>query len=287
VSITPERELVPRMQLEYILKLLKRGERADNRGLLDYRPLGIILSPIEKAEGSALVKLGRTQVLVGVKLDLGSPFEDRPNEGVLQVHAEFVPLASPSFEPGPPDENAVELARVVDRSIREPKVIKLDELVIEPGRLVWVIYNDIYLIDHAGNAIDASMIASMLALASTKLPSLVKTEEGYRINRGLRERSLPVSGLVATVTMAIIEDVILVDPSMEEENIADTLLTIAVDEKERICGVQKRGEKGISRSILDKAVDVAVEKSKWLISQMKNALNNPSEYTKPLSEMGA
>jgi exosome complex component RRP42 len=287
VSITPERELVPRMQLEYILKLLKRGERADNRGLLDYRPLGIILSPIEKAEGSALVKLGRTQVLVGVKLDLGSPFEDRPNEGVLQVHAEFVPLASPSFEPGPPDENAVELARVIDRSIREPKVIKLDELVLEPGRLVWVIYNDIYLIDHAGNAIDASMIASMLALASAKLPSLVKTEEGYRINRGLRERSLPVSSLVATVTMAIIEDVILVDPSMEEENIADTLLTIAVDEKERICGVQKRGEKGISRSILDKAVDVAVEKSKWLISQMKNALNNPSEYTKPLSEMGA
>ncbi|MCC6054490.1 MAG: exosome complex component Rrp42, partial [Thermosphaera sp.] len=67
MSITPERELVPRMQLEYILKLLKRGERADNRGLLDYRPLGIILSPIEKAEGSALVKLGRTQVLVGVK----------------------------------------------------------------------------------------------------------------------------------------------------------------------------------------------------------------------------
>lgn len=287
MSITPERELVPRMQLEYILKLLKRGERADNRGLLDYRPLGIILSPIEKAEGSALVKLGRTQVLVGVKLDLGSPFEDRPNEGVLQVHAEFVPLASPSFEPGPPDENAVELARVIDRSIREPKVIKLDELVLESGRLVWVIYNDIYLIDHAGNAIDASMIASMLALASAKLPSLVKTEEGYRINRELRERSLPVSSLVATVTMAIIEDIILVDPGIEEENIADTLLTIAVDEKERICGVQKRGEKGISRSILDKAVDVAVEKSKWLISQMKNALNNPSEYTKPLSEMGA
>jgi exosome complex component RRP42 len=275
------------MQLEYILKLLKRGERADNRGLLDYRPLGIILSPIEKAEGSALVKLGKTQVLVGVKLDLGSPFEDRPDEGVLQVHAEFVPLASPSFEPGPPDENAVELARVIDRSIREPKVIKLDELVLEPGRLVWVIYNDIYLIDHAGNAIDASMIASMLALASAKLPSLVKTEEGYRINRGLKERSLPVSSLVATVTMAIIEDAILVDPSMEEENIADTLLTIAVDEKERICGVQKRGEKGVSRSILDKAVDVAVEKSKWLISQMKNALNNPGEYTKPLSEMGA
>jgi ribosomal RNA-processing protein RRP42 (EC 3.1.13.-) len=188
MSVTPERELYPRMYIEYILKLLKRGERIDNRGLLDYRPINVILNPIEKAEGSALVRLGKTQVLVGVKLDLGVPFRDRPNEGVLQVHAEFVPLASPSFEPGPPDENAIELARVVDRSIREPKVIKLDELVIEPERTVWVVYNDIYLVDHAGNAIDASMLASMLALATTKIPSLIKTEQGYRIDKKIKER---------------------------------------------------------------------------------------------------
>lgn len=287
MSVTPERELYPRMYIEYILKLLKRGERIDNRGLLDYRPINVILNPIEKAEGSALVRLGKTQVLVGVKLDLGVPFRDRPNEGVLQVHAEFVPLASPSFEPGPPDENAIELARVVDRSIREPKVIKLDELVIEPERTVWVVYNDIYLVDHAGNAIDASMLASMLALATTKIPSLIKTEQGYRIDKKIKERNLPISTLVATITMAIIGDIIIVDPTLEEEIISDSILTIAVDEKERVCGAQKKGEKGISRSTLEKAVDIAIDKSKWLISYMKNVLNNPQEYTKPLSEMGA
>ncbi|MEM0003904.1 MAG: exosome complex protein Rrp42 [Desulfurococcaceae archaeon] len=287
MSVTPERELYPRMYIEYIVKLLKRGERIDNRGLLDYRPISVILNPIEKAEGSALVRLGKTQVLVGVKLDLGAPFRDRPNEGVLQVHAEFVPLASPSFEPGPPDENAIELARVVDRSIREPKVIKLDELVIEPERTVWVVYNDIYLVDHAGNAIDASMLASMLALATTKIPSLTKTEQGYRIDKKIKERNLPISTLVATVTMAIIGDVIIVDPTLEEETISDSILTIAVDEKERVCGAQKKGEKGISRITLEKAVDIAIDKSKWLISYMKNVLNNPQEYTKPLSEMGA
>jgi len=287
MSVTPERELYPRMYIEYIVKLLKRGERIDNRGLLDYRPISVVLNPIEKAEGSALVRLGKTQVLVGVKLDLGAPFRDRPNEGVLQVHAEFVPLASPSFEPGPPDENAIELARVVDRSIREPKVIKLDELVIEPERTVWVVYNDIYLVDHAGNAIDASMLASMLALATTKIPSLTKTEQGYRIDKKIKERNLPISTLVATVTMAIIGDVIIVDPTLEEETISDSILTIAVDEKERVCGAQKKGEKGISRITLEKAVDIAIDKSKWLISYMKNVLNNPQEYTKPLSEMGA
>jgi exosome complex component RRP42 len=287
MSITPERELIPRMQLEYMLKLIKRGERVDGRGLLDYRPIDVILSPIEKAEGSALVKLGKTQVLTGVKLELGAPYPDRPNEGVLQVHAEFVPLASPSFEPGPPDENAIELARVVDRSLREPRVLKLEDLVIEPGRVAWIVFNDIYLIDHAGNAIDAATLSSMLALATARMPGLLKTDGGYKVDRSVKDRPLPVGNVVSTVTMAIIEGQILVDPTLEEEAIADSILTIAIDEKRRICGIQKRGERGITRAILESAIDIAIEKGSWLIELIKNILNNPQQFTKSLSEMGA
>jgi exosome complex component RRP42 len=287
MSVTPERELIPRMQLEYILKLIKRGERVDGRGLLDYRPIDVILSPIEKAEGSALVKLGRTQVLTGVKLELGAPYPDRPNEGVLQVHAEFVPLASPSFEPGPPDENAIELARVVDRSLREPRVLKLEDLVIEPGRVAWVVFNDIYLIDHAGNAIDAATLSSMLALATARMPGLLKTDGGYKVDRSVKDRPLPVGNVVSTVTMAIIEGQIIVDPTLEEEVIADSILTIAIDEKRRICGIQKRGERGITRAILESAIDIAIEKGSWLIELIKSILNNPQQFTKSLSEMGA
>jgi len=287
MSITPERELIPRMQLEYILKLIKRGERVDGRGLLDYRPIDVILSPIEKAEGSALVKLGKTQVLTGVKLELGAPYPDRPNEGVLQVHAEFVPLASPSFEPGPPDENAIELARVVDRSLREPRVLKLEDLVIEPGRVAWIVFNDIYLIDHAGNAIDAATLSSMLALATARMPGLLKTDGGYKVDRSVKDRPLPVGNVVSTVTMAIIEGQILIDPTLEEEAIADSILTIAIDEKRRICGIQKRGERGITRAILESAIDIAIEKGSWLIELIKSILNNPQQFTKSLSEMGA
>jgi exosome complex component RRP42 len=275
------------MQLEYMLKLIKRGERVDGRGLLDYRPIDVILSPIEKAEGSALVKLGKTQVLTGVKLELGAPYPDRPNEGVLQVHAEFVPLASPSFEPGPPDENAIELARVVDRSLREPRVLKLEDLVIEPGRLAWIVFNDIYLIDHAGNAIDAATLSSMLALATARMPGLLKTDGGYKVDRSVKDRPLSVGNVVSTVTMAIIEGQILVDPTLEEEAIADSILTIAIDEKRRICGIQKRGERGITRAILESAIDIAIEKGSWLIELIKSILNNPQQFTKSLSEMGA
>ncbi|MEM1718812.1 MAG: exosome complex component Rrp42, partial [Thermosphaera sp.] len=139
MSITPIKEpILPRMQAETILRLLKKGERIDGRGLLDYRPISVYLNPIEKAEGSAHVILGTTQVVTGVKIELGEPFPDRPDEGVLQVHAEFVPLASQTFEPGPPDENSIEVARVIDRSLREPKAIDFKQLVVAPGRKVWV-----------------------------------------------------------------------------------------------------------------------------------------------------
>lgn len=287
MSITPEKEPLPRLYVEQLLKSMKRGERIDGRSLLDYRPVSVVLNPIEKAEGSALVKLGKTQVIVGIKLDIGTPYQDRPNEGVLQVHAEFVPLASPSFEPGPPDENAIELARIIDRSLREPRVVDLEKLIIEPGRLAWIVFNDIYLVDHAGNAIDTSMIASILALAITKMPRLVKHDQGYKVDRNIKETPLPIKNTVITVTMGIIGDIIFVDPSLEEEYIAESLLTIAVDEAGRICGIQKRGEKGISRSTLEKATDIALDKGKWLISYIKNILNNPNNYVKSLSEMGA
>lgn len=286
MSITPEREIIPKMQVEQIVRSIKRGERLDGRGLLDYRPISVILSPIRKAEGSALVKLGRTQVIVGVKLELGAPFKDRPNEGVLQVHLEFVPLASPSFEPGPPDENAIEVARIIDRSLREPRAIKLEDLVIEPGRVAWVVYNDIYLIDHDGNIVDASMLASMLALATTKIPRLVKTETGqYVVDASVRETLLQVNLLVATVTLGVIENTLFVDPSLEEELVANALIVLAVDENGRICGAQKRGEKGVPRKVLEGALDIVVERGLQLIGFMKNVLNNPQNYIKPLSEI--
>ncbi|MEM1627911.1 MAG: exosome complex protein Rrp42 [Desulfurococcaceae archaeon] len=285
MSITREKDLlVPRIQAENMIKMLKKGERLDGRGLLDYRTITVVLNPIEKSEGSALVRLGNTQVIAGIKLELSKPFEDRPGEGILQVHAEFVPLASPSFEPGPPDENAIEVARVIDRSLRESKAIKLDELAIEPGKTVWAIYDDIYLIDHHGNIIDAGMLASMLALQITRMPQLIQTNEGYKIDKSVKERPIPLSTLVTTVTLGIFKDIIIVDPTLEEEVLADSLVTIAVDEHERICGIQKRGHAGLSREILERSIEIAIDKGKWLIQQLRKILNNPSEYMKPLSE---
>jgi exosome complex component RRP42 len=271
---------MPKLRAENIIKMLKKGERVDNRGLYDYRSISVSIGIIGKAEGSALVKLGGTQVIAGVKAELGSPYEDRPNEGALQVHAEFVPLASPSFEPGPPNEDAIEVARVIDRSLREPRAIELSKLIVQPGRLAWVIYDDVYVIDHDGNILDAGMIASMIALAVTKLPKLEISGESVKINREVKETPLPLNTLVTTVTMGVLGDILVVDPSLEEESVLDTFISISVDEKGRIVGLQKKGLKSITPKTLDSAVEIALKKGEQVLSFIRKVISSPQEYMK-------
>src|SRR3972149_10672240 len=97
--------VVTQVKQKQIAQLLSKEKRLDGRKPLEYHETIIEQGIIERAEGSARVKLGKTEVVVGIKIETGEPFPDTPNEGVLTVNAELMPLASPSFEPGPPDEN--------------------------------------------------------------------------------------------------------------------------------------------------------------------------------------
>ena len=260
MSMTPfKAPLVSSLTKEAIKSLLQNNLRPDGtRDLATPRNISIKLGVIEKAEGSAHVTLGRTQVIAGVKVDVGTPFRDTPNQGVLMVHAEFVPLASPLFEPGPPDENAVELARVIDRSLREVKAIDLESLVIREGEKVWMIWVDLYIIDHGGNLFDASMLAAMAALLNTWLPDYEELETGeIIIKRGSRSKKLKIDHKVVTVTLANIDGHLVVDPDYEEEAIADSRLVIAFDENYRIVGMQKTGEGAWKAEEIKRALSLA------------------------------
>ncbi|MEW6069448.1 MAG: RNA-binding protein, partial [Candidatus Thermoplasmatota archaeon] len=129
---------ISELKKDYLYELAENGKRADGRKFDDYRKILVERSIIANAEGSARVKLGNTDVLVGVKIEPGEPYLDSPEKGVLTVSAELVPIASPAFESGPPSPEAIELARVVDRGIRESDSINLAKLCITPKEKVWV-----------------------------------------------------------------------------------------------------------------------------------------------------
>ncbi len=250
---------------DYVKKLIEENTRINGRDFSDIRNLNVEVGVYSKAEGSALVKLGETMVAVGIKMSVEQPFPDTPDEGILIVNAEFPPVASPEFEPGPPGEEAVELARVVDRGIRESKAIDMEKLCIIPGEKVWTIFVDIHVLNDDGNLIDASGIGAITALLNTKIPKY--DQENDEVIYTERTDSLPVKKIPIPFTFAKIGDKILIDPCKEEEEAMDARITVTVVD-DKICAMQKGHGGFFSEEEVKTTINMAIEKYR----QVKNIL---------------
>src|SRR3989344_2891361 len=242
----------------YALELIRKGRRVDGREFDQFRKVEVRNNIISKAEGSSRVRIGGTEVIAGVKLNLGTPFPDMPDNGNLSVNAEFSPIASPDFEPGPPSEDATELARVVDRGIRESHSIELEKLCITPGEKVWSVFIDLLLISHKGNLLDACSLAAVNALWNARIPKI----EDEKVVRGEYLGKLPVVWKPVNISVCKVDNHFLMDPALEEEDIIDAELCIAIRDDDKICSLQKQGRSALKFNDLEKMFDLALERSK-------------------------
>lgn len=247
-------EIIAEIRKDYISQLVVKGKRIDGRAFDEYREITLEKNVVESAEGSARVKIGGTDVLVGVKIEPGEPFPDIPETGVLTTTAELIPMASPSFEPGPPGADAIELARVVDRGIRESKTIDLEKMCITPGEKVWVVFVDIFVLDYDGNFFDASALGSIAALMSSTVPA-----EKFDLGENF---PLPVNHYPVSCTSCRLDDVIVIDPSLDEENITTARLTVTTDENGDIRAMQKGLQGSFTLDEIKKIIRLSQQKGK-------------------------
>ena len=244
-----------------IIDMLGKGIRLDGRKADEYRKAKVEYGVTKSAEGSARVTLGDTIILAGVKMEVAEPYPDTPDQGGLMVGAELLPLSSPEFETGPPSIWAIEVARVVDRGIRESHAIDVHKLLIKKAELAWTVIIDICIINEGGNIMDASSLAVLAALKDTKFPKL----EGDKIDyKTLTKVKLPINELPIAVTVFKIGKELFVDPTDDEEKQIDARLTITTTEDGRLCSLQKGGEATLSVEEVDKMVDIATKHAKVL-----------------------
>src|SRR3989454_182999 len=164
-------EIVSELMRAHVYRLASAGQRVDGRRLDEPRKGSVARSFVKTAEGRARGKLGKTDVLGGIKMSVGEPYPDTPNTGVLATSVELIPMARPTFEAGPPRPDAIELARVVDRGIRESKMVNMEKLCITPKEKVWILFIDIHVLDYDGNLFDACSYGAVAALSSTIAPA--------------------------------------------------------------------------------------------------------------------
>lgn len=242
---------------ERIKQYLDEGKRFDGRKPDEFRKISIETSVSKKAEGSARVKIGKTEVLVGIKMDVSEPYPDSPNEGKLMVTSELLPLSSPRFESGPPRFPAIELGRLIDRGIRESKFIEFDKLCIKKREKVWGVFIDIYSINDDGNLIDAAGIGALAALKQVKLPKY--DEKNEKVLHGeWTNKKLPLSKDTPMITTLYkIGKNIIVDPTLEEEDVSEVKITIGGTVEGTIFSMQKGNSKKISIEDFHKVLDLA------------------------------
>ena len=262
---------------EKLKKMFAEGKRFDGRGLLDYRDIEVSHEVSNKAEGSARVKIGKTEVIVGVKMQLGEPYPDSPNEGNLMVSGDLLPLASPRFETGPPKFPAIELPRVIDRGVRESGMIDFSKLVVKPGEKVWTVIIDIYPINDDGNIIDAAGIGAVVALRDTKLPGI--DENGNVDYDAKTKEGLPLLKETSPIPFSFFKlgDSIILDPTREEEEACDSRTVFGISKwngQHMINSCQKSGKasKPISQGDIEKMMEILPKKHEELSKKLKKFL---------------
>ncbi|HYD03974.1 MAG TPA: exosome complex protein Rrp42 [Alphaproteobacteria bacterium] len=245
---------------------LAKGVRYDGRAKDQFRNIEITTGEILTAEGSARVKCGDTEVIAGVKMALEKPYPDTPAEGVLMVGAELLPICNPKYESGPPGAAAIEVARVIDRGIRESKSLDNKRLCIIEGEKVWTISVDICPLNDDGNLIDVGSIAAVSAILNAKFPAIENDKVNYKSKT---EESIPISKIPVAVTVLKIGNAFIVDPTELEEKALDSRLTVTTLDDGRLCSLQKGGDGTLSIEDVDKMIDIAIQKGREIRKLIK------------------
>lgn len=265
--------IVEHLRKQQMREAILRSKRLDGRNLDEGRPLEIELGIIGKADGSARVRLGNSEVVAGVKVETGEPFEGLENKGALILSAEVLPTASPHIEPGPPDEETIELARVVDRGVRESEMVDLEKLALVPGKIVYTIFVDCSIINYDGNLFDASSYAVVSALMSSKLPVYEVQGDGTVMNTGMK-MDPPITTIPVSVTAVKIGDSVILDPTAEEEACMDARITITTNSDGNFAAMQKGFTGAFTIEQIRGAAEIARIKGEEVRAKIKEFVGN-------------
>ncbi len=260
--------VVDQLKKNRILELLEQGKRADGRKLEESRDVLIETNAIPKANGSARVRLGDTEVVCGVKIQPDKPFPDMGDKGIFICTAELLPLSHPTVETGPPGPDVIELARVVDRGIRESHMVDLSKLVIKQDKSVVGVFADNVVVDYDGNLFDACSYATTAALLSSQTPKWSIVDDVPTLVEG-NESPVPITTIPVSVTMGKIREHIIVDPNGDEWDCMDARITIATDSDGNICALQKGGYGGFTYEEIVKCGEISVKMGSQIREKLK------------------
>lgn len=234
--------------------------RRDGRANTQLRPLSIQMNYVTHAEGSALVQLGNTRVVVTVSLTEGVPRHVSGREGWLMAEYSLLPRSTKERKERERQKlsgRTAEIQRFMGRAFRAAL-----DLSLLPNKTVII---DADVIQADGGTRVASLLGGYAALHSAmdRLVNLGKIDEW------------PLTEFAAISVGWMGEERLLLDLSYVEDETALADLTVVATQTGDIIEVHGAGEgQAIPRSIYQQMLDLGLAHIPELVRQVHSQLKH-------------
>ena len=236
--------------------------RAGGRSTTELRPAEIIPHYISSAEGSALMRLGETQVICTASVEDGvPPFLKGMGKGWITGEYAMIPRATDTRTPreitrGRQAGRTMEIQRLIGRSLRA--VTDMERL---GERTVWI---DCDVIRADGGTRTASITGALVALGL----ALQGLAENKTVPRAL------LKDYIAAISVGIVGGEILLDLDYAEDSNAEVDMNVVMTGGGKLVEVQATAEgRAFSRDELNGLIDVARPAIDRLLALQKSVLN--------------
>lgn len=236
--------------------------RADGRKPEDLRSVKMTPDFIPSAEGSVLIEVGRTRVIVTATVDDGVPsFLKGTGKGWVTGEYGMLPRSTEERTPrestrGRQSGRTLEIQRMIGRTLRAATDLKaLGE------RTVWL---DCDVIEADGGTRTASVTAAFVALALAL----------ERMTVAGMMRSVPLFDSVAAISVGIVDEQLLLDLVYEEDSRAQVDMNVVMTGSGQFVEVQASAEgRPYTADELQKLLNLAAGGIRELIKAQQGLLH--------------
>ncbi|KAK7115484.1 exosome complex component RRP42-like [Littorina saxatilis] len=267
----------------FIVHGIQDNFREDGRSNEEYRQMDLETGLMSNTSGSARLRLANTEILVGVKAELEEPKPEKPDVGRLEFFVDCSANAAPEFEGRGGEELATEMMNLLYRAYSASTVLDVSSLCLQSGKLCWVLYVDVLLLECGGNLFDAASIAVKAALFNTKIPSVkVRQEEGEETELEVSDdpydvRRLDVSAAPTVLTLSKIGHNHIVDASQKEEACCLARLMMAVTASGSVTATVKEGRGSLDPDSITEMMQVGKRVGKAVNEKLLETLKEEEQ----------
>ncbi len=235
--------------------------RPDGRAADALRRLRIETGVFKFAEGSALIELGDTRVLVAASIENRvPPFRKESGEGWLTAEYSMLPRATHTrnareVNQGKPSGRTAEIQRLIGRSLRAAV-----DLAALPERTL-TLDCDVLQADGGTRtaAVTGAYVAAVLALGRLLLTREIP--------------AWPIRDQVAAVSVGVVRGIPLLDLEYVEDQVAEVDMNVVATPAGSLIEIQGTGEKrSFRREEMDALVDLAFKGIRELAEAQNEAL---------------